>query len=82
MHHVVVYLCSTLDHSHVGESVVCGNGNLNIQQCRGGGTIIAAWAVGGTDFYYPEIVAYPVGGPGNAQFIMLEMHYELSLIHI
>ena len=28
------------------------------------------------DFYYPENVAYPVGGPGNSQFIMLEMHYD------
>ena len=28
------------------------------------------------DFYYPENVAYPVGGPGNSQFVMLEMHYD------
>ena len=28
------------------------------------------------DFYYPENVAFPVGGPGNSQFIMLEMHYD------
>ena len=28
------------------------------------------------DFYYPENVAFPVGGPGNSQFVMLEMHYD------
>ena len=47
VHHIVVYLCETLDHSHVGESSECENANLIIQQCRGGGTVIAAWAVGG-----------------------------------
>ena len=28
------------------------------------------------DFYYPENVAFPVGGPANGQFVMLEMHYD------
>jgi len=28
------------------------------------------------DFYYPENVAYPVGGPGNPEFVVLEMHYD------
>ena len=100
VHHIIVYLCETLDQSHVGESSECENANLIIQQCRGGGTVIAAWAVGGIvssllrfchvytwildafyiphdqDFHYPENVAFPVGGPANGQFVMLEMHYD------
>lgn len=28
------------------------------------------------DFNYPENVAYPVGGQGNPEFIVLEMHYD------
>jgi len=28
------------------------------------------------DFYYPENVAYPVGGPGEPEFVVLEMHYD------
>ena len=28
------------------------------------------------EFYYPENVAYPVGGPGNPEFVVLEMHYD------
>ena len=28
------------------------------------------------DFYYPENVAYPVGGPGGQEFVVLEMHYD------
>ena len=58
----------------MGTSVECDNAHLNVRQCRGG-TVIAAWAVGGTDFYYPENVAYPVGGPGR-EFVVLEMHYD------
>ena len=47
MHHIVVYLCSNLDHTHVGASSECDNANIDVDICRGGGTIMAAWAVGG-----------------------------------
>ena len=30
----------------------------------------------GQDFYYPENVAYPVGGPGDPELVLLEMHYD------
>ena len=28
------------------------------------------------DFVYPENVAYPIGGPGNARFLVMEIHYD------
>ena len=28
------------------------------------------------DFVYPENVAYPMGGPGSARFLVVEMHYN------
>jgi len=28
------------------------------------------------DFVYPENVAYPIGGPGGARFVVVEMHYD------
>ena len=28
------------------------------------------------DFVYPDNVAYPIGGPGNAQYVVMEMHYD------
>ena len=28
------------------------------------------------DFIYPENVAYPIGGPGNPQFLVMEIHYD------
>ena len=47
VHHIVVYLCSDLNHTHVGASAECDNAHIDISLCRFGGTIIAAWAVGG-----------------------------------
>ena len=47
VHHMLVYLCSNLNHTHVGASSECDNANIDIGLCRGGGTLIAAWAVGG-----------------------------------
>ena len=48
VHHLVVYMCSGLNDSHVGNGHDCENGNVavQVQQCRGG-TYLAAWAVGG-----------------------------------
>ena len=28
------------------------------------------------DFYYPENVAYPIGGPGDPGLVLLQMHYD------
>ena len=28
------------------------------------------------EFVYPEDVAYPIGGEGNPQYVILEMHYD------
>ena len=28
------------------------------------------------DFIYPENVAYPIGGPGSARYLVMEMHYD------
>ena len=48
VHHLVVYMCTGLNDSHVGNGNDCENGNVavQVQQCRGG-IFIAAWAVGG-----------------------------------
>ena len=28
------------------------------------------------DFVYPENVAYPIGGPGSARFLVMSLHYN------
>ena len=47
VHHILVYLCSNLNHTHVGASSECDDVNIDIGLCLGGGIIIAVWAVGG-----------------------------------
>jgi len=76
VHHMLVFLCATLNNSHVGTGSICGSANVNIEQCRRGVKLIGAWAVGASDFNYPDNVAYPVGGQGKPEFIVLEMHYD------
>jgi len=46
VHHMLVFLCATLNNSHVGTGSICGSANVNIQQCRRGVKLIGAWAVG------------------------------------
>ena len=47
VHHIVVYLCTSLNHTHVGASSECEDVDIDIGLCRGGGIFIAVWAVGG-----------------------------------
>ena len=47
VHHLVVYLCTGLDDTQVGNGGECEEGvGDKIKECRSG-TILAGWAVGG-----------------------------------
>lgn len=48
VHHIVIYLCSDLDHGSVGDSELCDGTHVDIRLCRLTGVLFAAWAVGGT----------------------------------
>lgn len=48
VHHIVAYLCTNLNHSHVGASERCSGSHIDIEICRFTGVLFAAWAVGGT----------------------------------
>ena len=101
VHHILIYLCSELNHTSVGAGAECDSAQLDIQECRGG-YIIGGWAVGGTvrthyhqywrkviaillfypqDFVFPEGVAFPVGGRGAREYLVIEMHYDNPLLH-
>ena len=47
VHHVVMFLCTNLDHGHVGTSEACIGTGMDIGLCRNTGVIIAVWALGG-----------------------------------
>lgn len=47
VHHILAYLCDSLDETDVGASDSCGGAvSSSVRQCLGG-EIIAGWAVGG-----------------------------------
>ena len=47
VHHLLIYLCEGLNDTHVGNGGDCEVDVANeVAECRGG-TVIAAWAVGG-----------------------------------
>ena len=47
VHHLLVYLCDSINDTHVGNGGDCEEGVANeVAECRRG-TLIAAWAVGG-----------------------------------
>ena len=52
VHHFLIYVCTGLNDTHVGSGGDCDGDVANeIQECRGG-TLIAAWAVGGEVSFY------------------------------
>ena len=46
VHHILLYLCSELNHTVVGQSSECDSAHIQIQECRNG-QVIAGWAIGG-----------------------------------
>jgi hypothetical protein len=75
VHHILVYSCDSLEESDVGVSGPCHTISRRVRGCIRE-VLIGAWAVGGTDFVYPENVAFPIGGAGNNRFAVIEIHYN------
>ncbi|CAI8042458.1 DBH-like monooxygenase protein 1 homolog [Geodia barretti] len=76
VHHLLVYVCDSINDTHLGNGGVCEDGVPEaVAACRNG-VIIAAWAVGGETFVYPNNVAYPFGGEDFPQYLVMELHYD------
>ncbi|KAL5491375.1 hypothetical protein EMCRGX_G016654 [Ephydatia muelleri] len=76
VHHILLYLCTSLNETtDLGAGFDCDrNATPALQSCFTG-QVIAAWAVGGETFTYPEGISLGLGGPGQ-QYLMLQMHYD------
>ena len=58
VHHMLIYLCGSLDETEVGTSAPCeGMVGETVSECRSG-SLIAGWAVGGAVSLYTR---YPNG---------------------
>lgn len=78
VHHIVLYHCEPEDFAGITVADVnqpCSTIPKAAQRCLSR-TIIAAWAVGGMAFYYPNDVSYSLGGPGSSRYFLMQMHYD------
>eukprot|EP01084_Bolivina_argentea_P138064 243155_1 len=76
VHHSILYRCSSLNESYIGFEAKCNEfanmPDFEGKNCRGG-EMIMVWAVGRSNFYFPENTGYPIQGKVYA---MLEIHYD------
>eukprot|EP00731_Ephydatia_muelleri_P012124 Em0006g1018a len=76
-HHAELYLCKITNRAtQLGFNNKC---YLNPGACSSR-TLIAAWAVGGSDYTYPAGIGYPIGG-NTDEFLWLEVHYDNPELH-
>lgn len=74
LHHAILYQCPSLtDEEASWEGDCYGDANMpNALKSCNGGTIAAAWAIGGDNIYFPEEAGFPMGedaGNGGGSFV-------------
>eukprot|EP01084_Bolivina_argentea_P252419 423684_1 len=79
VHHFSFQLCPTehVKEEEIGTGEICNdwaNMPSNISHCYGGANLFA-WAVGGSNYYFPEHVGLPMSGDSDLQFIVYDVHY-------
>lgn len=78
VHHMLLYECSDHYPTHLlNYTGACYSSNMPPpgRECVGVSTI-AAWAIGGKEFYYPENAGFPIGKADSPKVVMLEIHYD------
>ncbi|KAM7434750.1 DBH-like monooxygenase protein 1 [Porites harrisoni] len=77
VHHMIFYECDgNFTEDHFDEGVDCDSrANMPYQECRRY-AMVAAWAVGGQAFYYPEHVGLAIGASDSPKYFLLETHYD------
>ncbi|KAL9960045.1 hypothetical protein ACROYT_G033442 [Oculina patagonica] len=78
VHHMLLYECSdNFPKHHLNYTGMCYASNMppEVEECTGV-TAIAAWAIGGKDFYYPEHAGFPIGKADSPKVVILEIHYD------
>eukprot|EP01084_Bolivina_argentea_P213885 363148_1 len=82
VHHILVYQCPTVNfnRSNIGKEADCDEwANMPdlVPDCRTGHAV-AVWAIGGSNYYYPEHVGYQMSGDddNSLQYVLLEIHYD------
>jgi len=78
VHHMLLYECSdTFPDHHLNYTGHCYASNMPpaVKECTGQ-AVMAAWAIGGKEFYYPENAGFPLGRADSPKIVILEIHYD------
>lgn len=73
--HMMLYSCTgDIEGAHSQQSQCYqANAPLAFGHCQG---IVAAWAIGGEPFEYPEDVGYSLGMKDDPKYVLLQIHYN------
>ncbi|XP_055341552.1 DBH-like monooxygenase protein 1 homolog [Paramacrobiotus metropolitanus] len=85
VHHVVVYYCdSTVNDTVTPKEFECAGDNVDEEammniavHCHS--NVLAVWAIGGSDMYFPPEAGLPLTPEMSDRFVMVEIHYDLSM---
>lgn len=79
VHHMLIYECPLITSNNIAQlnsmSGECASSGFPVAGCRGA-KVLAGWAIGGQDFYYPRDVAYRTGLSFSDEYAVLEIHYD------
>ncbi|KAK3701369.1 hypothetical protein QZH41_008747 [Actinostola sp. cb2023] len=78
VHHILIYGCSDdFPLSNLSAEGVCNSPNMpgSFGACAGQ-SVVAAWAIGGSSFFFPDHVGYPLGSDIGPKFVLFEVHYD------
>jgi len=77
VHHILVYSCpasKVVDQSLDNIAYDCNHARPDgIDDCS---IVTIAWAIGGTDYYYPEVAGVSLGTDKDPSFFIMETHYD------
>ncbi|CAF0960166.1 unnamed protein product [Adineta steineri] len=76
VHHMELFHCDVDVKMKIPEyNGVCTSEQkpMGLTPCR---RVIGAWAMGATNFTYPEVTGGVVGGPKTSRFLVLEVHFN------
>ena len=77
VHHALMYACRSVYPEATGECFEESGPitQVGLQYCQS--KALASWAVGGTDFEFPDVAGLPVGGMDpDFTTVLLEIHYN------
>nr|XP_039264402.1 DBH-like monooxygenase protein 1 [Styela clava] len=82
VHHMILYQCGTdlknrKDLNENGTMCYSPDMPAHYSTC---GTLVSAFAIGGTDFHFPPEVGHSFGGKKNSRYFQLQIHYDNPML--